>query len=468
MFERRIQVEPGASLILDEMDRDVTIGRWDEGEVLIRLKSGRQDALQVEETEAGPIVSARASCTIQVPSNLPVTVRRARANLTAQGLTALNAEQVRGNLKLSGVGEAIIAEVYGNLSADESGPLRLVGTVYGNIALQSVSGADLQNVRGNLRVKNAGHLRVSRTGGNLQAKNIEGKLDAEQIGGNASLKSIQGACSLDKVAGNLVAKGLTAGARVTRIGGNLVLNGALGAGRSYYFRADGNALLRLAEGTNAHLSLTAKGKVVAPATLVDQQWVGKTLQGRLGDGGSEVVVEAKGNVLVSSDESALGAELGEEISRQIEKSLQAIDLEAIGRQVSEEMETALSRLRVKMESVNWEQMGVQSRDAIERAMDQMQRDVDRLAEKATRQQQRVERKAEQEARRLERMQHRLERQAQRLQPQQAAGDRQEEPPEPVEAAPDTEDERLSILKMVEQGQITPAEAEMLLDALQES
>jgi len=465
MFERRIQVQPGDTLILDEMGGKMAIGAWDEGEVLIRLEKG-QDALQVKETEAGPVVSVPAACQVWVPSNLPVTIRRVQASLSAQGLTALNAEQVRGNLKMRGVGQATIAEVYGNLTADEGGPLRLVGTVYGNATLQSVSGADLQNVRGNLRVKNGGHLRVSRAGGNLQARNLRGKLSAEQVGGNAVLKDIEQPCSLHKVAGNLTAEDLSGGIQAPRIGGNLVLEGKLGRGRSYHFRADGNARLRFSEGTNAVLTLTARGKLLAQAPLADEQWLGKTLTGRLGDGGSEIVVEAGGNVLLSSEDSARGVELGTEIARQIEDSLQAVDLEAVGRQVSGEMEAALSRLRVKMEDVNWEQIGSQAREAIERAMEQMQRDADRLAEKGARQQQRLERQAEQQARRLERRQRKQGKQAPR--PSVAAVDGQPEPHEPVEAAPASEDERLSILKLVEQGQITPAEAEMLLDALQQS
>ena len=39
MFERRIQVQPGDTLILDEMGGKVAIGAWDEGEVLIRLEN---------------------------------------------------------------------------------------------------------------------------------------------------------------------------------------------------------------------------------------------------------------------------------------------------------------------------------------------------------------------------------------------------------------------------------------------
>jgi exonuclease VII large subunit len=167
----------------------------------------------------------------------------------------------------------------------------------------------------------------------------------------------------------------------------------------------------------------------------------------------------------------MGAELGEEISRQIEAGLQAIDLEAIGRQVSEEMDAALSRLQVKLESVDWERIGTQSQSAVERAMEQMRRNMDRMVEKAARHQEKVERKVEREQRRLERLERRRQKVAGREQgAQEELGDAATEAAYrddgPVEPEPDLDEERLSILRMVEQGQISPEEAEMLLDALQ--
>ncbi|MFC2037448.1 hypothetical protein ACFLYD_05705, partial [Chloroflexota bacterium] len=196
---------------------------------------------------------------------------------------------------------------------------------------------------------------------------------------------------------------------------------------------------------------------------------GTALTGTLGDGGSEIVVEAKGNILVGGTELAIGAELGTEISRQVEESLRAIDLEAIGRQVGEEMEAAMSRLRVKLETVDWERLGVQAQQGVERAMDRMQRDMDRMVEKAARHQERLERKAEREAHRQERMEHKAQRKAQRRDGAQVDVAVQDwsanEDTGSVEPGPDLDEERLSILRMVEQGQITPQEAEMLLDAL---
>jgi hypothetical protein len=470
MFEKRIPIQEGTCLTLDEMAGDVTISGWDRDEVLIRLGDDGADRLQIEPTDDGPVLSAQASCEIQMPASSPIAVRQVSANLAIKGVHAtLNTEQVRGNLVLRDIGPATLAEVYGNLKTDAVSSLRLVGTVYGDVVAREIPSIDLQNVRGNLRAKDAGSLRVSRVGGNLQAKGIAGNLDADNVGGNAMLQDVGGMTTLDSVAGNLLAKNLTGGAKAARIGGNLVFNGELGAGRSYHFRADGNATLRLSEEAGAHLALTAKGNLLTSVVLSEQQRDGKTLTGTLGDGGSEVVVEAKGNIMISGGGAALGAELGAEISRQVEESLRVIDLEAIGRQVSEEMEEALSRLRVKLENVNWERLGLQTQQAINRAMDRMQHDMDRMVEKAAHHQERLERRAEREARRMERMEQKLQQAGQRSQePEYEArgqGKATQEAHEPPEPEPDLDEERLSILRMVEQGQISPEEAEMLLDAL---
>jgi hypothetical protein len=467
MFEKRIQMEEGARLMLDEMASDVKLTSWNEADVLIRSRDGQEEDLTVQTTKTGPAVSARVACEVQVPAPVAVTVRQVAGNLKVKGLGEFNAEQVRGNLKLSDVGEAVVAEVYGNLQAGATASLRLVGTVFGDASLSAVPTADLQNVRGNLRAKAMDRLRASRIGGNLHAQEIGGTLDADQVGGNALLKGVAGALMLDWVAGNLVVKNLTAGAKVGRIGGNLMLKGDLGSGCTYHFKVDGNAMLRFSEEASAHLTLRANGKLLSSVVLADEEREGVTLTGILGDGGSEVVVEALGNIMLGAGQPAIGTELSEEISRQVEESLHAIDLEAIGRQVGEEMEAALSRLQVKLEGMDWDRTGLQAQRAVERAMERMRRDTDRVVEKAARHQARLEHRAEKKAHQVERRHQRAVLHQQR---QGATVDRPDWPADEAAAAlepePDLDAERLSILRMVEKGQITPKEAEMLLDALQ--
>jgi hypothetical protein len=470
MIEKQVPISEGQHLTLVKMTHNAKLTSWDKEHVLLRLREGEEQELQIEESEMGPAVSARQNCDVWVPAGIPVKVRSALGNLAVTGLQDLDVEQVRGNLKLRDVQQAVLAEVYGGLNAAAVPTLRLAGSVYGNARLKGVGAADLQNLRGNFRTEEMESLRASRVGGNLSARDIRGPVTVEQVGGNARLKSIEGSVSIDQVAGNLAGKDLTGGARVPKIGGNLVLNGELGKGRTYHFSARGNAVLRFSEEASAHLTLTAKGRVVSSAGMADERKEGNTLTGTIGDGGTEVAIEAQGNVMVGGSEPGINIELGDEIARQVEEGLRAIDLEAISRRASEEMEAAMSRLQVKLESADWGRIGLQSQKAVERAMEQMRRNMERMTEKAAQQQERLERRVERERDRLERIERKRRSTARpgaSADPETAEWDAgEEEDFEIVDPQASLDEERLSILRMVEQGQITPEEAEMLLEALQ--
>jgi hypothetical protein len=473
MFEQRITIQEGESLTLEKLMGSASIAAWDEAEVLIKLPSGGEADLTVEQAEGGPSVSARVHCEVCMPAGIPVQVREAKGNLAVKGISSLNAEQVRGKLKLSDVGEARLAEVYGSLDARGLKSVSVVGTIFGSAGLKNVERADLQNVRGSLAAKSVGRLHGSRIGGNVSAKDVEDSLSIDQVGGNATLKSIGAEVKLGQVAGNLIGKNLVGGAKVPKIGGNLVLGGEIGQGRNYQFSPRGNAVLRLPEDASAHLTMTARGKFVISTPLTDEVREGRTLSGSVGDGGAEIVVDAGGNVVLGDKDSTgveVGAELAGEVVRQIEEGLAAIDLDAIGRTVGAEMEEAMSRLQVKLESVDWDRVGVRTQQAVDRAMDRLQRDMDRMAAKAARQQERLEQKLERQKRRMEREAQRLQRHEARMAGVEIAveDDPAEDAYEEYEAepGPDLDEERLSILRMLEQGQIAPEEAEMLLDALQ--
>lgn len=469
MFEQRIEVQEGESLTLAKVLGNASISAWDEADVLIRLPRGEEADLTVEQAEGGPKVSSRVTCEVRMPTGLPAQVREAKGNLAVTGISSLEAEQVRGKLTLSDVGEARLAEVYGGLQAKGLMSVSVVGTIFGNAGLKNVGSADLQNVRGNLVAKAVGRLRGSRIGGNLTVKEMEGTLNVDQVGGNATLKNIGGAVTLGQVAGNLTGKSLAGGAKVPKIGGNLVLGGEIGPGCTYQFSARGNAVLGLPEEASAHLTLTARGKLAISTALTEEGREGRTLTGTVGDGGAEIAVKAGGNIVLGGEDGEkieMGAEVAEEVMRQIEEGLAAIDLDAIGRQVGAEMEEAMSRLQVKLESVDWDVVGVRTQQAVERAMGHMQRNMDRVMVKAARKQDRLEQK-------LERKRRRMERKALKRQRTEGHGAGVEVtvgngPVEDYEAepGPDLDEERLSILRMLEQGQIAPEEAEMLLDALQ--
>ena len=470
MFEQRIEMQEGQSLTLEKLLGNASISAWDEADVFVKLPRGEERDLIVEEGEGGPSLSVRQNCEVRVPAGLALKVREAKGNLAVKGISTLDAEQVRGRLKLGDVAEAKLAEVYGGLSAKGAKSVSVAGTVFGSATLKNVERADLQNVRGSLVARAVSRMHGSRIGGNLTVKDLEGSLSVDQVGGNATLKNIGAEARIDQVAGNLTGKNLTAGAKVPKIGGNLYLGGEIGQGRSYQFSTRGNAVLRLPEEAGAHLTMTARGKFVISTPLTGEVREGRTLSGSLGDGGAEIVIEARGNVILGGKEGAqveMGAEFAGEVARQLEEGLAAIDFDAIGQTVGAEMDEAMSRLQVKLESVDWDRVGARTQQAVDRAMERMQRDMDRMVATAERHQDRLEQ-------RLERQKRRMERKARKLGTEEGRpakveivveGDAAEDAYE-ADPGSNLDEERLSILRMLEQGQIAPEEAEMLLDALQ--
>ena len=102
-------------------------------------------------------------------------------------------------------------------------------------------------------------------------------------------------------------------------------------------------------------------------------------------------------------------------------------------------------------------------------MERIQRDMDRWAAGAARHQVRVERAATRdahhEARAARRTARREQRQRWQGSHQYEGEDSESTASEPLGPEVDLDEERLSILRMVEQGQVTPEEGELLLDAL---
>jgi len=407
MYEQRIAVAAGQTLTLTELAGNSRLEGSDGAEIVLRLPEGDAEDVTLEQTENGPVISAMVDCELRVPAGTPVAVRQAQGNLKITEMATLNAEQVRGNLKLGEVGQATVAEVYGNLKAAESTSLRVVGTVYGEVSLAEIEAVDVQNVRGGMRAREVGRLRISRIAGGLVAKEVGGTLEVDQVGGDAVLKEIGGLVTIGQVAGNLVAKQLGGGAGVARIGGNLVFSGLLGIGRSYQFKAGGNAAIRLEPEAAAHVSLSAGGRLLSSLVLTGEQRTAQALSGLLNDGGAELAVEAGGNLAIRTgeheeDEEPLeghddepadgsGRRFGENVGEQLSASFDDIgrqmeaSFDSIGRQMETEIEAAMGRLRVKLESMDWARMGDRAQASVERAMSRLEKESGHLAQRMARQ-----------------------------------------------------------------------------------
>lgn len=301
-----------------------------------------------------------------------------------------------------------------------------VGTAQGDVRVQNIDGrVALDTVQGNLVLREVGPVRIGHVQGDLSAKSVAGTLQADSVQGDAAVRGIKGPLALGRVGGDLSAKALAAQGRAEDVQGDISLSTAFAPGAEYRFRAQGDVVCRLTPETSARLELrwrgdlrsTVPGLVLAPS--------GNAATAILGTGQATVVLEAGGDLILRPDEEWRGFDFAA-----------GVRLEGLGVQVDVE--------RIRRQA--------------ERMAEQIRRKAERDAEKARRQAERAAARAQRRAQGYARL---------------GRWFTWSSAPPAAETAPDRADEpvgdeeRLAILRMVENGQISAAEAAKLLEALGE-
>ena len=229
------------------------------------------------------------------------------------------------------------------------------------------------------------------------------------------------------MAGNLMAEELHGGLEADGVRGNARLGPAFAPSATYRVSASGNLTLVLPAEANVRLALRAAGRIRSDVPGLDLETVDGETRGTLGAGGALVEAEARGNVMLRPLE--LGETFGIEAG-----------LEDLGARIEWQVNDAMAELATRLEGSlgRWDP-------------EPMRRKIQEAAEQARR-------KAEQAAERARMRAERAERRWQR-----ASGERPRPQPQPA-----SDEERLRVLRMVEQGQLTPEQASDLLAALEGS
>jgi hypothetical protein len=292
--------------------------------------------------------------------------------------------------------------------------------VNGDLRVTQVKGALAVNaVNGDATLHDIGPAVIKTVQGDLSLRDAGGDVQIEMVRGDAKLKRVAGNAAINRVAGDLVGSDLRGGLAVSSVGGDASLQTGLAAGQSYAVKAGGDVILRVEEG-GGQFALNSRGdlRVRLPMT----NWTGndRSATGTYGDGSAQVTLLANGDLLVLPG-AAGGA---------------AFDPDVLSEQVESMIESAMSQFESQMSQV-------------QRDLEQRFGKFDKQAEKA----------AERAARSAERAKRRAERAA------GSWGFSAGRPPAPP-AEPVTDQERLMILKMVEEGKITADQAAQLLSALE--
>lgn len=338
-----------------------------------------------------------------------------------------------------------------------------VGKVQGEASFKYLDDAlQIDQVVGDLTMRNLSEVQVHSVGGNLSARNVTGDLSVEHVVGNASAYNIQGNCQLQKVDGNLELRNVEGSFQIG-CNGNARLRLYIPDGENYTVDAGGNLSVEIPANANLNIKLSSAGESIRLRLAGQTQNLSTSSHElTLGDGEGIMQLSAGGSILLRTNPVGdyrrdEGTDMDEDFSDFVDLSAQ------IAQQVEQQVQTVTRQINEQLTSLtaSLNQAGFDEEQR-QRILEQARRSSEHAQKQARRAQEKLERKLE-AARRRSEMKARHAKRGSRRSVRVEIGT---QPAEPV-SEPVSDEERLLILRMLEQKKISLEEAESLLDALED-
>jgi hypothetical protein len=384
--------------------------------------------------------------TFETSASPHITVTECMGNLVVQGSkeqqihARLQGEADDVALEHDGETFTITARAGCHLTCPE-GAVLTVGTVRGNLKVEGAKGSfTAETVHGNVNLRAVGPAALEQTFGNLRVRQATGDLRAQITRGNVRIRQVAGSISLDRVDGSLTVEGLQGELTAEQVRGNARVGALFSPGQTHRLNVSGNLTVHIPTDASLRLSLDAGGEVRSSVPDLVLEETDGEIQGVLGSGEASLEVEAGGNVYLRS----IGLEEVEDIPLDF-----VADLEGLGTQIETRISEAMAQMETRLEESLGRIDSDQVRFEMERVKEQALRRTERAAERARRT---AEREAERARLRAERAERRWRR---------ASGRKPRPKREPA-----TDEERMRVLRMVEEGKVTPEQAAELLAALE--
>ena len=252
-----------------------------------------------------------------------------------------------------GVGAVQLAGVSGDLHVSEAGSLESTADVSGTAKVVVIREfARLADIAGDLIVRSAQGVTAGTVHGDLRASDIAGDLSIAGVNGDVKVKQVGGSCSIAHAGGDAQLSRIGGSLSSFSAGGDLHLQGALPAapGGRLDFVAGGDLVLRLPPATAARFECTAGGDVVnrfngEKSRSGHGQW-----KGSIGTGGPLVKCTAGGDIRLKPEEGGdveIRFEINKEEMRQAQEEVRRAreEVKRIKREVRDQVHIHKDEIR---------------------------------------------------------------------------------------------------------------------------
>lgn len=422
MAEQKFTASKTPSISITECQGDLVIRSW--LETAVNLKG---DDFQAEELETGLSISSSGDLKLMLPEAAAIAVENVGGDLVIKNVSGdLSLGQIQGDVVLAGIGHV------------------KVGTIHNDLSAKNINGSfNASLIRGDAVLRRTGPITLQKVEGDIAVKVATGDVHIVEAQGDTSLHSVNGDLMIEQCQRDVNVSNLGGKTAVRGVHGDIRLRGGLSAAE-HTFEAERDVIVRwpLAEPIN----FTATAPHIVNRITLEKEVEGEnSLTGRLGDGETMVTFIAggrfilkEGNVVDSKWETEFMD--GESFT---------FDFANLGEQISAQINDKISQATAHIDTKIGPEFGENLTARIMRETERATAKLERTAKRARARAEREAAKAERRAARAERRRQRRGYQAESSAPKKA-----------------TQEEQIKILKMVEQGIISPDEANTLLDALE--
>jgi len=406
---------------------DLQIQGWDELEIQVKGELSNFASPAPEEKTA-PVdelsLQGVGDLQLKVPVGAQLHLKEVDGDLAVKNID--------GSITVSsGSGDAVVRKI-ANLQ---------INSLAGDLSARNIEGVvDLDQVMGDVALRNVHELKVGTVHGDLLASYVTGSITLKQVMGDVSLSTVNGDVTISSVHRDLNLRNLGGIVVGEGTSGDVRLLGGLSPGK-HSLKAEGDIVLRWPVDSPVNIYATST-QITNQLPLDDEVAQENSLSGRIGDGETYLNLEAGGRIIMKdvqatkdywNDDAHVDFDLG-------------VNLAGLGSQIAEEINSRVSEWSSRLEG----ELGNKIAQRMEKRAQKAATRAEKAAERAVKQAEKAARKA------------RWKGQATNW----SAPAPPRTPAKPASSGP-SQEEQLKILKMVENGVITPDEASSLLEAMGE-
>jgi hypothetical protein len=414
MKQQTTQADVNSNILVQSVAGDLRVAGWERSEIMAKTNG---DVLDIQVSDNNFIISCDDDLILYLPRQATLVIEKVSGDANFQAL--------KGQIKL--------------------------GSISGDLSLNDVQSTSIDSSSGDVTLRNVGSNNLGSVNGDLNLRNGHGDCSAASIQGDASLRDVEGNVTLEDVGGSLYLRNVHGSVHAS-VSGDAVLNLEPLPGFEYHITSADDLLLHLPANVNAELHLATTGgegeeiHVDFPGIILEEG--SPTQKVTLGDGSARMYLTADQDLIVTSkyDKWDSAADFGMGMLDGLDFDIPPIPpippiphMRDLNERINQKVQRAFEKVQLRTEG--------------------MSRRADARVEAAMRRAEARGRAAEVRARRLH--DRHVSGRVIIGGTEMLSFSTNRKPVEPV-----SDDERLAILRMLQEKKISAADAEKLLAAIE--